>query len=168
MTFKIPGITWAVGHSLINLLLGLHAPGWLYVLGIPPRRNLPLWTPRARARGPRPGPKLARGVRAGSLRATEPRAREETRGRKRKKMPKCLKHTFIHTWYSSNIICFNISFHFFYSLWRKTKQTKNNTQDAAAIAVVVAVVVSAAAAAVAAAVVSCFCFFQYSRYTYLI
>ena len=34
--------------------------------------------------GPRPGPKLACGVRASSLRATEPRARGKTRGRKRK------------------------------------------------------------------------------------
>ena len=35
--------------------------------------------------GHRPGPTLAPSVRGGSLRATEPRAREKTRGRKRKK-----------------------------------------------------------------------------------
>ena len=41
-------------------------------------------TPQSTCHGPRPRPKLARGVRAGSLRATEPRAREKSRGRKRK------------------------------------------------------------------------------------
>ena len=49
-------------------------------------------SPRGRAtlnhqstcRGPRPGPTLAPSVRAGSLRATEQRARDKTRGRKRK------------------------------------------------------------------------------------
>ena len=37
------------------------------------------------------GPHLRRGVRAGSLRAPEPRAREKTLDRKRKKMPMCKK-----------------------------------------------------------------------------
>ena len=32
-----------------NLYVGLHGPGWLYVLGMLPRGYLPLWTPRARA-----------------------------------------------------------------------------------------------------------------------
>ena len=40
--------------------------------------------PQSTCHEPRPGPKLACGVRAGSLRATEPRARGKTRGRKRK------------------------------------------------------------------------------------
>ena len=66
MTFKIPDITWDIGH-FFNLLLvyqvlyhmrhrtffqpitsvpgimyvGLHEPEWLYVLGIPPRADLP-------------------------------------------------------------------------------------------------------------------------------
>ena len=47
--------------------------------------------------GPRPGPKLAHGVRAGSLRATEPRARGKTRGRKRKKCRRAKRtHLYIH------------------------------------------------------------------------
>ena len=46
-------------------------------------------------RGPRPGPKLARGVWAGSLRATEPRARGKTRGQKRKKSGLCLVTIFL-------------------------------------------------------------------------
>ena len=83
-TFKIPAITWAAGHSF-NLYVGLHGPGWLYVLGITPRGDLPLWTPRARVTDLGQGPNLRRGVRAGSLRATEPRTREKTRARKRKK-----------------------------------------------------------------------------------
>ena len=82
--------TWAVGHYF-NLYVGLHGPGWLYMLGMPPRGDLRLWTPRARATDLGQGPNLRRGVRAGSLRATEPRAREKTRGRKSKKMPMCKK-----------------------------------------------------------------------------
>ena len=84
MTFKIPDITWAVGHSF-NLYVGLQGPGWPYVLGMPPRGDLRLWTPRARAADVGQGPHLRPGVPAGSLRATEPRAREKARGRKRKK-----------------------------------------------------------------------------------
>ena len=54
-------------------------------------------TPQSTCHGPRPRPKLARGVRAGSLRATEPRAREKSRGRKRKNGLSAKKHTFIHS-----------------------------------------------------------------------
>ena len=43
------------------------------------------------------GPHFRRGVRAGSLLALEPRAREKTRGRKRKKCRCAKKKTFIHT-----------------------------------------------------------------------
>ena len=46
-----------------------------------------LRTPRARTTDLGHGPHLRRGVRVGSLRAPEPRAREKTRGRKRKKCP---------------------------------------------------------------------------------
>ena len=53
-------ITWDVGHSF-NLYVGLQRPGWLYVLGIPPRADLPLWTPRARATDPGQGPNLGAG-----------------------------------------------------------------------------------------------------------
>ena len=54
--------------------------------------------PQSTCHGPRPGPKLACGVRAGSLRATEPRARGKTRGRKRKKCRTAKKtHLYICT-----------------------------------------------------------------------
>ena len=64
-------------------------------------RNHSTWglvtmNPQSTRYGPRSGLNLRRGVRAGSLRATEPRAREKTRGRKRK-MSKCQKNTFIHS-----------------------------------------------------------------------
>ena len=55
--------TWAVGHSL-NMYVGLYGPEWLYVLGITPRGDLPLWTPRVRATDLGQGPTLRRGVRA--------------------------------------------------------------------------------------------------------
>ena len=67
-----------------NMYVGLYGPGWLYVLRMPPRGDFRLWTPRARATDLGQGPHLRRGVRAGSLCAPEPRAREKTRGRKRK------------------------------------------------------------------------------------
>ena len=82
MTFKIPYITWAGGHS-VNLFAGLQGPGWLYVLGIP--WGLATLNPQSTCPRPRPGPKRARGVLAGSLSATVSRARETTHGRERKK-----------------------------------------------------------------------------------
>ena len=75
--------------------MGLHGPGWLYVLGITPRGDLPLWTPRARATDLGQGPNLRHGDRAGSLRATDPRAREKTRGQKMKKC-RCAKKTRLY------------------------------------------------------------------------
>ena len=106
--FTIPDITWAVEHSfnlyvhepsdiLVICTWVLHGPGWLYVLGITLRGDLPLWTLRARAMDLDQGPNLRRGLRARSLRATEPRARETTRGRKRKKCRRAKKNTFIHS-----------------------------------------------------------------------
>ena len=53
--------------------------------------------PQSTCHGPRAGPNLRRGVRAGSLRATEPTAREKTRGRKRKKCRSDKKNTCIHS-----------------------------------------------------------------------
>ena len=70
-------------RTFFTLYAGLHGPGWLYVLGMPPRGYLRLWTPRARATDLGQGRHLRRGVRAGSLHAPEPRARETTLGRKR-------------------------------------------------------------------------------------
>ena len=76
-------------RTLFNLYVGLHGRDWmaLRVLGMPPRSFLRfgLWTPRARATGLGQGPHLHRGVRAGSLRVPELRARETTRGRMKKK-----------------------------------------------------------------------------------
>ena len=65
--------------------MGLQRPGWPYVLGMPPRGDVRHQTPRARATDVGQGPHLRPGVPAGSLRATEPEAREKTRGRKTKK-----------------------------------------------------------------------------------
>ena len=53
--------------------VGLHGPGWLNVLGMPPRADVPLSTPRARATDLARGPNL----RMGSGRALcVPRRRE--------------------------------------------------------------------------------------------
>ena len=67
-TFKIINIAWAVGYSNPGLkctryyvYVGLHGPGWLYVIGLPPRADLPLWTPRARATDLGQGPNLSKG-----------------------------------------------------------------------------------------------------------
>ena len=79
------------------MYVGLHGPGWLYVLGIPPRADLPLYTPRARATDPGQGPNL----RAGSGRAPcVPRSREHEEraaaGRQKDAdVPK--KHIYIYT-----------------------------------------------------------------------
>ena len=66
-------------RNFFNLLItycvrvGLHGPGWLYVLGMPPRADVPLSTPRARATDLGRGPNL----RMGSGRAPcVPRSRE--------------------------------------------------------------------------------------------
>ena len=56
--------------------VGLHGPGWLYVLGMPPRGYLPFFAtlkPQSKCHVPRPGPALAAFVRAGSC---VPRCRE--------------------------------------------------------------------------------------------
>ena len=55
------------------MYVGLHGPGWLYVLGIPPRADLPLRTPRARATDLGQGPNLRKGSGRGPY---EPRSRE--------------------------------------------------------------------------------------------
>ena len=52
--------------------------------------------PQSTCHGPRPGPNLAHGVRAGSLRATERRAQEKTRGRKRRKCRRAKKHIYTY------------------------------------------------------------------------
>ena len=73
----------AAGHSF-NLYVGLQGPGWLYVFGIL-SEGCATFNRQSTCHGPRPRPKLAHGIRAGSLRATKPRAREKTRSRKRQK-----------------------------------------------------------------------------------
>ena len=54
--------------------------------------------PQSSCHEPRPGPELAHGVRAGSLRATEPRAREKTRGKKIKKTHLFIVIIYIYNW----------------------------------------------------------------------
>ena len=67
------------------------------------RATLNPQSPRARATDIGHGPQLRPGVPAGSLDATEPRAREKTRGGKRKKIPLAQKiHLYIEIyipWY---------------------------------------------------------------------
>ena len=79
--------------------LGFHGPGWLRVVGHGSRDYLPLLTtliPQSTCQGPRPGPKLACGVRAGSPLATEPRARPAA-GTFKKKCRRAKKtHTYIY------------------------------------------------------------------------
>ena len=110
MTFKVANITRAVAHSF-NICVGLQGPGWPYVLGMPPRGDLPLWTPRARATdlGQRPN------LRARSMRVScVPRSREhekKTRGPKRKKCRSAKKeHSYskvhiIVIWYNITYVC---------------------------------------------------------------
>ena len=65
---------------------------WMAVCAWSPSpRGLATLNPQSTCHGPRPGPKLARGVRSGSLRATDTRERETTGGRDIKKMPTCQK-----------------------------------------------------------------------------
>ena len=92
MIFNISDISWAVGHYF-NLYVGLHGPGWLYVLGITPRGDChfepPEHVPRTLTRAHTctqcsrglPGCHGAEGTR-------------KSRGRKIKKMPKCQKNIF--------------------------------------------------------------------------
>ena len=83
--------------------MGLHGPGWLYVLGRPPRGYLRLRTPRARATDLGQGPHLRRGVRTVSQHAPDTRAREKTRGRKRTKY-RCGQKTHLYILIYSSII----------------------------------------------------------------
>ena len=87
-------------HFRNHVYVSLHAPGWLYVLKMPPRGYLPIFvtlTPRARTTDLGQGPHLRRGVRAGFLLAPEPKARETTRRRKRKKWRRTKTNPFIHS-----------------------------------------------------------------------
>ena len=74
---------------------GLHGPGWLYVLGMSPRADVPLSTPRARATDLGRGPNLRIG--SGGLPVCH--GTESTRKDPRpeeKEMPKGEKNTFIY------------------------------------------------------------------------
>ena len=67
--------------------------------------------PQSTCHEPRPGPKLACGVRAGSLRATEPRARGKTRGRKRKKCRWAKKtHLYMYVYFPPSFTIFALLF----------------------------------------------------------
>ena len=98
MTFKIPDIA-CIGH-LFNLLM-YYVRGFACAWMAPRARNLSssglaTFNPQSTVHGPRPGPKLACGVRASSLRATKPRSRGKTRGPKRKKCRRAEKHMYIY------------------------------------------------------------------------
>ena len=85
------------------MYVGSRTPGWLYALGIPPRTDFPLRTPRARATDLGPGPNL----RAGSGRAPcVPRSREHEEGaaagrEKNAEGPK--KHIYIYIYVQGSI-----------------------------------------------------------------
>ena len=82
----------AVGHYFVLYLVRGFAGAWMSLLARNPspseRATL---NSQSTCQGPRPGPKLACGVRAGSLHATEPRERGKTRGRHRKKCRRAKK-----------------------------------------------------------------------------
>ena len=82
------------GHCF-SLHVGLHGPGWLYALGIPPRGYFPDFAalnPQSTRHGARPGPKLAPWIEACSCPATES-ARKDT-GAEEQKMPMSKKSSF--------------------------------------------------------------------------
>ena len=84
--------------------MGLHAPGWLYVLEISPRADLLLWTPRARATDLGDGPNL----RAGSGPASwvpQSREREERPAAGREKHAERQKNTVIDMYFEVYILC---------------------------------------------------------------
>ena len=94
MTFKIPNITWDVGHSF-NLYVGLQRPGGLYVLGIPPGAPL---IPQSTSTDLGQGPNL----RAGSGRALcvpwtrEHEERPAVRREKNAEGPKYVRNMYIY------------------------------------------------------------------------
>ena len=96
-------------RTFFNLLtmyyvrVSLHGPGWLYVLGMPPRADVPLSTPRARATDLGRGPNLCMGS-GRALCVPRSREHEERPVVGREKMPKGKKNTFIYI-YTSKYIC---------------------------------------------------------------
>ena len=100
MTFKIPDITWDVGHFfdlLVYYVRGFVCTWMALRARNPSPSGLATLNPQSTCHGTRPGSKLAYGVRVGSLRATEPRARGKPRGRKRKNA-EGWKITFVYTY----------------------------------------------------------------------
>ena len=106
------------------MYVGLHEPGWLYVRARNPSpRGLATLNPQSTCHRPRPGPKLACGFRAVSPRATEPRARGKTRGRKRKKCRWAKKthlYLYICTWSKKRL---------FFALFACENPTRYNTSN---------------------------------------
>ena len=101
LIFAVPGngyLTTGYTRSWLfpfNLLVHEFAWVWMALRA----RNASPWSlatlnPQSTCHGPRPGPYLRRGVRAGPLRAPEPRAREKSHGRKRKKTKVQRKHIY--------------------------------------------------------------------------
>ena len=83
--------------------VGLHVPGWLYVLGIPPHGYLPDFgslNPHSTCDLGR-GQHLSRGVRASSLRTPGPRTRETTPRPKEKRTSSSFLFFKPHPWHRS-------------------------------------------------------------------
>ena len=96
MTFKIPSIIWDVGDSF-NLFVGVQRPEWLYVLGIRPRADMPLWPPEhvprtsGRAQTWLRGPDGLHACYGADSTGKDPRLEE-------KRTPKGQKNTVIFMW----------------------------------------------------------------------
>ena len=118
--------TLTVGHSF-SLFLGLHAPGWLYVLGIPPRADHALWTPRERATDLGQGPNLrARPGRAPCMRRSREHEERPVAGRE-KNAEGAKKHIYIYIYMYK--VPFRDLCHVKSRGWRKLKMDTQVTQQ---------------------------------------
>ena len=77
--------------------VGLHGSGWLYVVGMTPRADVPLSTPRARSTDLGRGPNLRMWFGRAPC-VPRSREREERPAAESEKMPKGGKITFIYTY----------------------------------------------------------------------
>ena len=104
MTFKMPDITTRrafVQHVNNALCTWGFAWAWMALRARNPSPSgRATFNPQSTCHGPRPGPKYAYWVCAGSLCAMEPRARGKTRGRKTKKCRRVKKHIYIYNIYN--------------------------------------------------------------------
>ena len=87
-----------VGH-FFNLYVGLHGPGWLYVLGMPPRGYLPIFAtlnPQSTCHGPRPGPTLAPWCSGGLPACSGAESTRKDPRPEEKKMSMCKRKTHLY------------------------------------------------------------------------